>query len=95
MSSRELSRYIAAIGRALGDHVAGAARAPGCDLRLEVQLDARRRPAVSLGVRPSPVPAAIDGVLTRVEALAAPVVRGPVGLRLVFAVHGGSGDDLG
>ncbi|GEM_PF-4292898 len=95
MSSRELSRYIAAIGRAVGDHVAGAARAPGCDLRLEVQLDARRRPSVSLGVRPAPVPAAIDGVLTRVEALAAPVVRGPVGLRLVFAVHGGSGDDLG
>lgn len=95
VSSRELSRYIAAIGRAVGDHLAGAARAPGCDLRLEVQLDARRRPAVSLGVRPSPAPGAIDGVLTKVEALAAPAVRGPVGLRLDFAVHGGSGDDLG
>jgi hypothetical protein len=95
VSSRELSRYIAAIGRAAGDHFAGAARAPGCDLLLEVQLDARRRPALSLGVRPPPPPAAVDGLITRVEAIAAPAVRGPVGLRLTFALHGGSGDDLG
>lgn len=93
-SSRDLSRYLAAIRRTVGAHLTDAPSGAGCDLLLQVDLDARRRPSVHLGVRPLPPPSALDGLLTKLEALTAPAVRGPVGLRLAFALHGGSGESL-
>jgi hypothetical protein len=94
VSPRALSRYVAALRGAVGDHLGDGPRGAPCDLLLQVDLDARRRPALSLGVRPLPAPPAIDGLVTKLEALTAPGVRGPVGLKLLFTVHGGSGETL-
>jgi hypothetical protein len=95
VSSRELSRYVAALRRTVGEHLADAPRGAACDLLLQVDLDARRRPALSLGVRPLPPPPAVEGLVTKLESLPPPGARGPVGLRLLFTVHGGSGEGFG
>ncbi|MDB4930372.1 MAG: hypothetical protein JWM10_2856 [Myxococcaceae bacterium] len=94
VSSRELSRYVAALRRTVGAHLTDAPRGDACDLLLQVDLDARRRPALSLGVRPLPAPPSLAGLVTKLESLAAPGVRGAVGLKLLFTVHGGSGETL-
>jgi hypothetical protein len=92
VSSRELSRYIASLRQVVASHLAGSGPGAACDLLLRVDLDARRRPSVNLGVRPLPPPAAVSGLVAKVEAIAAPAVRGPVGLQVLFTLHGGTGD---
>ena len=92
VSARELSRYLAALRQTVGAHLADAAAGAGYDLLVQVELDARRRSAVHVGVRPLPPPPALDGLNAKLAALVAPAVRGPVGCNLLFTVHGGSGE---